>query len=270
MEIFVDTADLDQIRESYSWGIVDGVTTNPSLIKKAVDKLRAGGSKMTISAYIEEILRIAEGDPVSLEVIGTGEEEMYRQGMFLFERFNDVAENVVVKIPVCTDLGGGNERPFDGLKAIKRLADNGVPVNVTLVFTPEQALLAAKAGASYVSPFAGRIDDELRLRTKEPFDKTAYYPEAGVTGQDDNGIVSGVDLVSRCVDVMEIHGFDSCMVLAASLRNPRQVRECALAGAHVATMPFDVLRGMISHAKTVEGMKLFTADIVPDYAKLFD
>jgi transaldolase len=270
MAIFVDTADLDQIRESYSWGIVNGVTTNPSLIKKAVDKLRSAGSKSTISAYIEEILRTAEGDPVSLEVIGTDEESMFRQGMFLYERFNEVADNVVVKIPVCTDMGADSGTTFDGLKAIKRLAEAGVPINVTLIFTPEQALLAAKAGAAFVSPFAGRIDDDLRQGAGETFDKMGYYPEQGVPGRDDAGIVSGVDLVARCVDIMEVHGFEGCKVLAASLRNPRQVRECALAGAHVATMPFDVLRGMISHKKTVEGMKLFTADVVPDYAKLFD
>ncbi|MCB9834060.1 MAG: transaldolase [Planctomycetes bacterium] len=270
MEFFVDTADLDEIRESYSWGIVNGVTTNPSLIKKAVDKLNASGSGQSIASYIESILQTAGEDPVSLEVIGATEEDMVRQGLFLYERFNPVAGNVVVKIPVNPDMEGQGRGAFDGLKAIKQLADRGIPVNVTLVFTPEQALLAAKAGAAYVSPFAGRIDDDLRKTAGLKFGKTDYYAEEGEADRHDNGIVSGVDLVSRCVDILGMQGYDCCKVLAASLRNPRQVRECALVGAQVATIPFDVLSAMASHKKTVEGMKAFTADIVPEYARLFD
>ncbi len=270
MEFFVDTADLDEIRESYSWGIVNGVTTNPSLIKKAVDKLKKQGSELSIARYIESILETADSDPVSLEVIGATEDEMFTQGMFLYERFNPVAGNVVVKIPVNPDMTGDGQGAFDGLKVIKKLADQSIPVNVTLIFTPEQALLAAKAGAAFVSPFAGRVDDDLRKSASLTFDKTDYYPEEGSGELHDNGIVSGVDLVSRCVDILGMQGFHDCKVLAASLRNPRQVRECALVGAQVATMPFDVLRGMAGHKKTIEGMKAFTADIVPEYAQLFD
>ncbi len=269
MEFFVDTADLDQIRESYAWGIVDGVTTNPSLIKKAVEKLRNDGSSMGMPEYIESILRVAQGDPVSLEVIALTADEMYSQAMTLYERFNPIAENVVIKIPVNPNLGDDAEHAFDGLSTIARLAEAGIPVNTTLIFTPEQALLAAKAGAAYVSPFAGRIDDELRKTAGETFEKTDYYPADGVEGREDNGIESGVDLVARCVEIMEIHGFET-QVLAASLRNPRQVRECALVGSHVATIPFDVLSAMAEHKKTVEGMKAFTADIVPEYAQIFE
>lgn len=270
MEFFVDTADLDEIREAYSWGIADGVTTNPSLIKKACDQLKASGSSMGLDAYIEEILKVAGGDPVSLEVIASTEDEMLAQGLFLYERFNPIAENVVVKVPINTDMVGDGKVAFDGLKVIKALADKGIPVNTTLVFSPEQALLAAKAGAAYVSPFAGRIDDDLRTAAGGDFDKTDYYPEEGRENFDDNGVVSGVDLVSQCVDIMSIHDFAHCKVLAASLRNPRQVRECALVGSHVATMPFGVLRDMAGHRKTVEGMKAFTADVVPEYSKLFE
>ncbi|MCA9321532.1 MAG: transaldolase [Planctomycetes bacterium] len=269
MEFFVDTADLAQIEESYSWGLVDGVTTNPSLIKKAVAQLTAKGSKIGIADYIVRILEVADGDPVSLEVIGHTEEDMFRQGMLLYETFNSVAENVVVKIPVNPAMDD-TAVAFDGLKVIKRLADQGIPVNTTLIFTPEQALLAAKAGAAYVSPFAGRIDDELRKMAGGPVDKTGYYPEDGDESHHDHGIVSGVDLVAKCVEIMEIHELDHCRVLAASLRNPRQVRECALVGSHVATIPFEVLRLMGSHPKTVEGMRAFTADIVPEYARLFE
>ena len=270
MEFFVDTADLDEIREAYSWGIADGVTTNPSLIKKACDKLKASGSDMGLASYIEEILKVADGDPVSLEVIASTEDAMLAQGLFLYERFNPIAENVVVKIPVNPDMVGDGQVAFDGLKVIKKLADQGIPVNTTLIFSPEQALLAAKAGAAYVSPFAGRIDDELRRAIGGDFDKTAYFPEEGEEGYDDHGVVSGVDLVSQCVDIIAIHDLNHCKVLAASLRNPQQVRECALAGSQVATMPFGVLRDMAGHKKTIEGMKAFTADVVPEYSKLFE
>ena len=203
------------------------MTTNPSLIKKAVAKLESSGSETGIADYIDEILRVAGSDPVSLEVIATETEEMYTQGMLLFERFNPIAENAVIKIPVNTDMGDHPENAFDGLKVIKRLADNGVRINTTLIFTPEQALLAAKAGAAYVSPFAGRIDDDLRCAMDLEFDKTDYFPEEGHPGVEDDGIRSGVDLVAKCVDIMEIHDLESCQVLAASLRNPRQVREWA-------------------------------------------
>ena len=270
MEFFVDTADLDEIREAYSWGIANGVTTNPSLIKKACDKLKAASSDMTLDRYIEEILKVAGGDPVSLEVIASTEEDMLKQGLFLFERFNPIANNVVVKVPVNPDMDGSGAIAFDGLKVIKALADRDIPVNTTLIFSPEQALLAAKAGAAYVSPFAGRVDDDLRRKAGGDFDKTDYYPEEGREGWDDNGVVSGVDLVSQCVDIMAIHDLAHCKVLAASLRNPRQVRECALAGSQVATMPFSVMRDMAGHHKTVEGMRAFTNDIVPEYAKLFE
>ena len=269
MEFFVDTADLDEIREAYSWGIVDGVTTNPSLIKKAVDKLKKAGSDLPMDAYIEQMLEVAQGDPVSLEVIGTTEEAMYAQGMTLYERFNPIAGNAVIKVPINPEMDADGAGAFDGLKVIKKLADQDVPVNVTLVFTPEQALLAAKAGAAYVSPFAGRVDDDLRQSQGLSFGKTDYYPEEGTNEVHDNGICSGVDLVSRCVDILAIQDFMDCKVLAASLRNPRQVRECALVGAQVATMPFGVLRGMVEHKKTVEGMKAFCGDIVPEYEKLF-
>ncbi|MFP6655459.1 MAG: transaldolase family protein [Myxococcota bacterium] len=269
MKIIVDTADLGEIREAFSWGIVDGVTTNPSLIKKAAKKLQEESPDTDIADYIEQILETARGCDVSLEVIGTSEAEMYEQGMFLYERFNPVAGNVIVKVPVNPNLGNGVEGSFDGLKTIKRLADNGIPINTTLVFTPEQALLAAKAGARYVSPFAGRVDDDLRKQSGEPFDKTDYYPQAGEGDYHDNGIVSGVDLVAECVEILAAFGYE-CGVLAASLRNSRQVRECALVGADLATMPFSVLRSMIEHKQTIAGMRAFTDDIVPEYAALFD
>ena len=160
MDFFVDTADLDQIKEAYSWGITNGVTTNPSLIKKAVAALQASGASTTIGEYIEEILRTAGSDPVSLEVIGATEAEMFEQGMFLFERFNSIAGNVVVKVPVNPRMDdGGADVAFDGLKVIKRLADRDIPVNTTLIFSPEQALLAllAEAGQQHLAMVAGEV-----------------------------------------------------------------------------------------------------------------
>jgi transaldolase len=272
MKIFIDSADLDQIREAFSWGIVDGITTNPSLIKKAVEKTKKSGENLSLEDYICRVLETAGDAPVSLEVIGTTEEEMTAQGRFLFRRFNPVAHNVVVKIPVNPGCEPAYARRWDGLKSIKALASEGIPINTTLIFTPEQAMLAAKAGAAYVSPFAGRIDDDLRKKGSLPGGKNDYFPADGMTKDaakvDDGGIVSGVDLIEQVVTLFANYHFE-CEVLAASLRHPRQVRECAIAGADISTIPFEVLREMLEHHKTVEGMKAFVADIVPEYSELF-
>ena len=273
MKIFVDSADIQQIREAFSWGIVDGITTNPSLIKKAYEKYGGGSEAPTMQDYIKRICEAAGAHPVSLEVIGPAEEDMTAQGRFLFETFNPVAGNVVVKIPVCPNLELGGDGAYDGLKSIKDLASSGVPINTTLIFTPEQALLAAKAGAAYVSPFAGRIDDMLRKDSGAEFGKEEYFPAEGLRdpsgrpGINDNGVRSGVHLVSDIVWLFEQQDIP-CKVLAASLRNPRQVRECARAGAQVSTIPFGVIRDMVEHKKTVEGMKAFMDDVVPEYRAL--
>ncbi len=273
MKIFIDSADLDEIRQAYAWGIVDGVTTNPSLLKKAVDKRVSKGEKLDLGSYITSILETAKGTPVSLEVTETSAEGMARQGRKIFATFNPVAGNVNIKIPVNPAFADEDGTHFDGISAIKQLASDGIPVNCTLVFTPEQALLAAKAGATFISPFAGRVDDYLRKKADMVFDKSDYYPAHGMTCAneilDDGGIVSGIDLVSQCVEIMEMYEFKS-EILAASLRNTRQVREAALSGAHIATLPFPVIRDMLKHHKTFEGMKLFTNDVVPDYVKLFE
>jgi transaldolase len=193
---------------------------------------------------------------------------MIEQGKRLYDIFNPVADNVYIKIPVNPAFKDEDGTHFDGIQAIRELSASGIPVNCTLVFTPEQGFLAAKAGAKFISPFAGRIDDDLRKNAGLQFDKTEYYPIIGmeVDGKllDDNGIVSGIELVEQCVEIVEQYDFDT-EVLAASLRNPRQVRESALVGAHIATLPFGVIQDMLKHHKTYEGMELFTADIVPEY-----
>lgn len=272
MKIFIDSADIDQIREAFSWGIVDGITTNPSLIKKAVEKTKAAGEKISLEDYISRVLETAGDAPVSLEVIGTTEADMTAQGRHLFRRFNPVARNVVVKIPVNPGCEPNAAQRWDGLKSIRTLASEGIPVNTTLIFTPEQAWLAAKAGASYVSPFAGRIDDDLRKKAGLSAGKFDYFPVSGVEAGGkpvaDGGIRSGIQLVEEIVALFSNYHFE-CEVLAASLRHPRQVRECALAGADVATIPFEVLRELPEHHKTVEGMKAFVADVVPEYADIF-
>ena len=270
MQIFVDSADLDHITQARTYGVLDGVTTNPSLLKKAVDKLQAKGEKIDIQGYIEKILKVAEGCPVSLEVIGTDYEQMVKEGRTLYKTFNPVANNVYVKIPVDPSFSRDSDKHFDGLKAIKTLSDEGIPINCTLIFTPEQALLAAKAGAAIVSPFAGRVDDFLRSENNLPFEKTDYFPAEGLLeGEvlEDNGVVSGIDLVQQCVEILNNYNLDT-QVLAASLRNTRQTREAALAGAHIATLPFQVISELLTHDKTIEGMEKFTKDIVPEYAQL--
>jgi len=271
MKIFIDSADLVEIEQGYAWGVADGVTTNPSLLKKAVEKRVRAGETLDLNAYINRILEVARNTPVSLEVTEFTADKMVEQGRRLYERFNPTAQNVYIKIPVNPAFKEEDPTHFDGIIAIKKLTDMGIPVNATLVFTPEQALLAAKAGAAFVSPFAGRIDDDIRTRAKLTFNKTDYFPAEGIQIDDrllsDNGIVSGIDLVEQCVQIIDNYGFTT-EVLAASLRNPRQVREAALVGAPIATLPFDVIQGMLNHHKTVEGMKHFTADIVPEYAQL--
>lgn len=273
MKIYIDSADLDQIREAFSWGIVDGITTNPSLIKQAAQKHLGGGSSADLDAYIRRILELAGPErPVSLEVIASDRQGMERQGRFLHETYDEVANNVVVKVPINPNIEVGGESSYEGLQVIAALARDGIAINTTLVFTPEQAMLAAKAGARYVSPFAGRIDDLLRQRAGQSFDKGAYFPAEGrLEGDGDEGIVSGVHLVESTVQLFEAQALTAeCEVLAASLRNPRQVRECAMVGSDIATIPFAVLRQMAEHEKTAEGMRAFIADVVPEYEGLFE
>jgi transaldolase len=276
MKIFVDTAEIDEVKTAISWGVVDGVTTNPSLIKKAVDK-RQG--KVTMAEYIEEIVKITPG-PVSLEVLGGKANEMIKQGRLLYKKFSPYG-NVAIKIPVNPSLQENDDLEFDGLKAIKHLSNEGIPINVTLIMTPEQALLAAKAGAAYASPFAGRIDDYIRtkmgLKLGTDFQKDSYFSldlvrkfcdkKDAEIGQD-NGVWSGVNLVARIMKIYQNYGFKT-EVIAASIRNPRQAREVAELGVHIATLPFEVIQGMVTHVKTSEGMRSFTADIVPSYRDLF-
>jgi transaldolase len=271
MKIFIDSADLDEIRQAYEWGVADGVTTNPSLLKAAVNKRIASGEKLDLKEYIKTILKVAASTPVSLEVTEISADGMVEQAKRLFDIFNAVANNVYIKIPVNPAFRDEDTNHFDGLNVIGRLTEESIPVNCTLIFTPEQALLAAKAGAKFLSPFAGRIDDYLRKSIGSDFGKSDYFPASGMEVDgifiEDNGIVSGIDLVAKCVDIIEYYGFDS-EVLAASLRNTRQVREAALSGAHISTLPFSVIRDMLKHHKTYEGMQTFTADIVQEYADL--
>lgn len=268
MKIFVDTGILEEVKEIESYGILDGVTTNPSLMKKAVAKLKEEGKDVDMEEYIKNIVKAANGKPVSLEVISADYESMVREAKLLYKKFNKISGNVIIKIPVNSAFGG-KDNTFDALKAIKTLRREDIPINCTLVFSPEQALLAAKAGATYISPFAGRIDDSLRKKAGIKFEKTDYYPEEGLEGEngilEDNGVLSGVDLIEQIAIILENYGFDS-QIISSSTRNPRQVRECALIGAHIATIPYKILKQMIVHEKTQEGMEKFTSDVVLEYA----
>jgi len=271
MKLFIDTAKLNEIKEAYNYGIIDGVTTNPSLLKKAVKKLEAEGENISIKDYIKKVLETAQGTPVSLEVTEYTADKMIHQAKKLYEIFNPVAENVVIKIPVNPSFVDNKNRDFDGINAIRALANEDIHVNCTLVFTPEQALLAAKAGATYVSPFAGRVDDYIRKNNGIVFEKSDYFPAEGWQTEeeylDDNGIFSGIDLVEKIAALFDYYDIDT-EVLAASMRNVRQVREAALAGADIATIPYKVIKKLLVHYKTQEGMKNFTKDIVQEYADL--
>jgi transaldolase len=228
---------------------------------------------------------------VSLEVISLEASEMIEEAQTLYERFNPVAENVVIKIPIntCADRGTND---YEGLRAINKLAKKDIPVNVTLIMTPEQALLAAKAGATYVSPFAGRIDDHIRKNLGVDFKKGDYFDfelmreisnarlsallkgspaeeisslysdeniKKAVNAGKDSGIASGVDCVRRIVEMFRNYDIKT-KVIAASIRNSRQVREMAETGCDICTIPFYVIREMLKHPKTEEGVKKFSSD----------
>ena len=211
MKIFLDTSNVDEIREGVELGLVDGVTTNPTLAAK-----EAGEGK-TFAEVIREIVQITPG-PVSVEVVATDYESMMKQAM----KISQLGSNAVVKIPMT----------LDGLKAIKTLKEKRVPVNCTLIFSPVQALLAAKSGAEYVSPFVGRLDD---------------------IGED------GMQIIDQIKTIFVNYGI-STKILVASIRNPVHVLRSAVIGADVVTLPFDVLKKLPSHPKTDEGMKRFLED----------
>lgn len=265
MKIFIDSANIKEIEEVESYGILDGVTTNPSLIKQALSR-----KSVNIEQYIKELLKIVKKKPVSLEVVGTDFKEMVKEGRILHKKFGKLG-NIYVKIPVNPCLEEKCSKDADGIKAIKELAKNRISINCTLIFTPEQALLAAKVGAKIVSPFTGREDDYLREMDRMSFKKEDYFPEYGIKrfmqAVDDNGIVSGVDLIRKCVEIFKIHKIKA-EILAASIRNARQFREVALVGADIATIPISVIKEILKHCKTAEGMRRFTADVVKDYADL--
>jgi transaldolase len=208
MKIFIDSGDLNEIRDAVAMGVVDGVTTNPSLVAKAGRPL---------AALIADICEIVDG-PISAEVIATDVEGILREGRALAK----IHKNVVVKVPLIAD----------GIKAVKVFTQEGIKTNVTLCFSAPQALLAAKAGATYISPFIGRIDD---------------------VGGD------GMELVKQLVQIYKNYGF-ATQVLAASIRGPLHVVEAALAGAHVGTLPHKVILQLLEHPLTAIGLEKFLAD----------
>ena len=290
MKIFIDTADLEEIKEAESWGVLDGVTTNPSLIKKAVEKLKNKGIEIEMEEYIKEICRAVNG-PVSLEVKGVTADEMVREAEILYKKFNSVNNNVVIKIPVNTAMKDDDEF-FEGIKAIKKLSEKKIPTNATLIMNPTQALLSAKAGADYVSPFLGRIDDYIRDRIGMKYGKWDYFDgkllreieknkrsynknEVGALYEklvsekySDNGIYDGIELLESIIKIYRAYNFKT-KIIAASIRNSFQVRKSAELGVEIATIPFKVLKEMINHYKTKEGMKKFVQDVVDEYKSIF-
>jgi len=210
MKFFLDTADIEEIKTGIKWGVVDGVTTNPSLYAKV------GGSYEEI---LKEICSLTKG-PVSAEVISDDADGMVKEGL----AFAKIAPNIVVKVALTTA----------GLEAISRLAAEGIKTNCTLIFTANQGLMAAKAGASLISPFVGRLDD---------------------INED------GMIVIQELAEIFaNYEGLDHCEILAASIRHPRHVTESALAGAHVATMPLKVLEQMTKHPLTDKGIAIFKSD----------
>lgn len=212
MKFFIDTANLDEIREAHELGVLDGVTTNPSLMAKVGIK-----GKNNIFKHYKSICDIVDGD-VSAEVISTDFKGIIREG----EELAEIDEKIVVKVPMIRD----------GVKAIKYFADKEIKTNCTLVFSAGQALLAAKAGATYVSPFVGRLDDIS---------------------------MDGIELIESIVSIYENYGFLT-QVLAASIRHPIHILKCAEIGADVATCPLSVITSLLNHPLTDSGLKKFLAD----------
>jgi transaldolase len=208
MKIFLDTADIEEIRTAARWGILDGVTTNPTLFAKV------GGSYDDV---LKQICELTSG-PVSAEVVAEDVPSMLDEG----RHFAKLAPNIVVKVPMSEE----------GLEAISRFAEEGIKTNCTLIFSANQGLLAAKAGASILSPFIGRLDD---------------INEEGMT------------VIRELVSIVEIHDIET-EVLTASVRHPRHVTDAALAGSHIATLPFKVLQQMVHHPLTDKGIVQFKAD----------
>lgn len=209
MKFFIDTADLDEIQEANDLGVLDGVTTNPSLCAKIGVK--------DFEGHIAKICDIVEGD-VSAEVVSTEYADIIAEA----RNIAAIADNVVVKVPLIKD----------GIKAIKTLSDEGIKTNCTLCFSPTQALIAAKAGATYISPFIGRLDDISS---------------------------TGMDLIGQIVTIYDNYGFET-EVLAASIRHPMHVVDAAMIGADVATMPLNVIIALLKHPLTDRGLERFLAD----------
>jgi transaldolase len=208
MKFFIDTANIEEIKEGLALGMVDGVTTNPSLIAK---------EKKDFDAVIKDILKIVKG-PVSLEVLSNDAKGMLSEGRKLAR----LGKNVVIKVPISTE----------GLKATRMFADAGINVNQTLIFSPLQALMAAKAGARYVSPFVGRLDDIAS---------------------------DGMELADQIVTIFENYCYET-EVIVASIRHPRHVLDAALMGADIATIPFKVIAQLVKHPLTEKGIETFLND----------
>lgn len=209
MKFFVDTASLDEIKEANDMGVLDGVTTNPSLMKKE--------GNVDFHEHIYKICELVDGD-VSAEVTATDFEGIMEEGRTLAA----IHDNVIVKVPLI----------LEGIKAIKALKEEGISVNCTLCFSPTQALIAAKAGAKYISPFMGRVDDISS---------------------------DGLRLVEQVIQIYANYGYET-EVLAASIRHPMHVVECAMMGADVATMPLSVIKQLLNHPLTDIGLEKFLAD----------
>ncbi len=208
MKFFIDTASVKEIREAQAMGILDGVTTNPSLMSKETGEFRE---------ILKDICNTVNG-PVSAEVVSTRFEEMVEEGRSLAK----IHDNIVVKVPI----------NWEGLKVIRKLSSEGIRINVTLIFSPTQALLSAKAGASFVSPFIGRLDDIA---------------------------IDGMDLIHQIVAIFDNYDIET-EILAASIRHPVHIVQAAMAGADIATMPFNVLDKLLNHPLTDIGMEKFRKD----------
>jgi len=213
MKIFIDTADLNEIREIASWGILDGVTTNPTLVAK---------TGLSFNQIIDEIFKLVDG-PISLEVVSEKADDMVKEAKQLVKKVNPkYQKNVAIKIPMTTE----------GLKAVKKLSKEKIKTNVTLVFSANQALLAAKAGASFVSPFIGRLDD---------------------IGQE------GMKIIEEIMEIFYNYDIET-EVIVASIRHPIHVIDAARLGADIATVPPGVIRKMAKHSLTDKGIQSFLSD----------
>nr|AIF18666.1 Transaldolase superfamily protein (talA, talB) [uncultured marine group II/III euryarchaeote KM3_83_G03] len=269
MKFFINTADIDEIRDADSYGVLDGVTTDTISLKMAKVK----HNFEDIKKYLKDIMKILGDRPITIMVTGTNQEDIRAELLRIVKLFKKQA-NLVVSIPVNPSTDEDNKNSLDSIKLIREFSKEGLRINASLVMTPEQALLAAKAGASYVSIAAGRLDDYIR-ETKigmiegKDFEQKDYFPAEGWISEkgdfiDDAGITSGVEVLEQTALVLKNYNLNA-KIIASDARNSQQIRQFALVGVDGVSLSLDMIKQLNIHNKTMKGVREFSGEALPEY-----